>query len=75
MTQVLWLLVFFAMVWLSGLMAGMVIMLRMTTKHLKEQNDLLEKQSKIIADYKQQEDSANWWKPKDWKADWEEGDA
>lgn len=70
------LIAFLLSIWLSGFLAGAIITLKKSTKHLKEQNDLLEKQNQIIAHCKlHHEDAADWWKPDDWKADWGPGDA
>lgn len=58
------------MIFLLGVQVGAILVGRQTTRHLREQNDLLERQNKIIAHYTAQDDGANWW-----KKDWEPGDA
>lgn len=68
-------LILLALVFTSGWLAGSIYTLQKSTKHLKEQNDLLEQQNKIIADLQRREEAADWWKPEDWKADWTPGDA
>lgn len=64
---------FLASIWLSGFLAGILLTLRKTTKHLKEQNDLLARQNKAlaerdatIAEYKARDDGGDWWKPTGW---------
>lgn len=66
-------LLFLVSVWISGFIAGVIVTLRKTTKHLKEQNDVLAlqnktlaEQSRQIAEYKARDDGSDWWKPAGW---------
>lgn len=57
----------------ASFMLGYIIAMQRVIKTLREQNDLLEQQNKIISDQREKllEDQSNYWKPKDW----EPGDA
>jgi uncharacterized protein YneF (UPF0154 family) len=52
-----------------GFVIGDWLVTRVATKHLREQNDLLEQQNKVITQL-QAKDASDFWKPEDWKADW-----
>lgn len=62
--------VFVLLIFTLGIQVGSIVTTRQATRHLRAANDLIEDQNRIIAQYKKQEDSANWW-----KNNWQQGDA
>jgi Tfp pilus assembly protein PilN len=77
-----WFYMFIAMVFLLGFQLGSIRTLRSCTAKLKEANDLLELQNKTLTErnntideFRRRDDGADYWKPKDWRDDWEPGDA